>query len=85
MRYATPIVAALLLAAACAPAQPEWSSGHPADPDAPVGAEAPVAEVLSADPPPAPEAEPGGHHGHHGAPQPEESEDDATTETNDAE
>lgn len=61
---------ALLLAAACAPAEPGWSSGHAADPAARVGSEAPVAEVLRGDPPPAAAVEPGGHAHHREEPEP---------------
>jgi len=72
-------VAVLGLAAACAPAEPEWASGHPADPGAPTGEEVPVARVLREDPPDPPQVESDAHHQHgsNAEEQPAEEEHDA--------
>lgn len=65
---------ALGLVAACAPADPGWSSEHPSNPAAPIGGEAPVAAVLREEPAPPPTAG-GMHHHHHGSESPEPEED----------
>lgn len=57
--------AALLWLAACAPADPGWESHHAADPEAPTGAEVPVARVLR-EAPERPAADEPGEHAPHG-------------------
>ncbi len=66
-RLAIRLAAIVAFVTGCASPEPDWAPGHAADPEAPVGAETPVARVLREDPPAPPAAEAGAHHRHHQA------------------